>query len=333
MGWKPAGGGTHASNHADGGSDELDAADLASGAATDGYVLTADGSGGAAWEVSTGLPTPSAKGDIAVYNGSNWVIVAAGTNDHVLTADSAQSAGVKWAAASGGGGGGGKSYASDPNLKPPDSADANDIEFMSLGNGTTVATAGLSWANQGSRTASVNGGRLIAGIPASVTDYGGLVVAAPSGDFTMEVRLRSSLVQNFHGLGILAVDDSPLGTFGNWRECVRVLPDGNMYHSTIASSWAWGNVNRASRSHSVAIAGPLYLRWDWNDTTDVLTSYYSFDPLSGWDSIASVTKTGQPPTYVGFLMTGESSTTLPLFGSFDFLRFNWSPDFDPTTDD
>ena len=30
----------------------LDAADLTSGTATNGYVLTADGSGGAAWEVA-----------------------------------------------------------------------------------------------------------------------------------------------------------------------------------------------------------------------------------------------------------------------------------------
>ena len=40
------------------------------------------------------------KGDIIVATGSDAVTrVAAGTNDHVLTADSSQSAGVKWAAA------------------------------------------------------------------------------------------------------------------------------------------------------------------------------------------------------------------------------------------
>ena len=40
------------------------------------------------------------KGDIIVATGSDAVTrLAAGTNDHVLTADSSQSAGVKWAAA------------------------------------------------------------------------------------------------------------------------------------------------------------------------------------------------------------------------------------------
>lgn len=44
----------HAASHADGGADEIDAADLSSGAASDGHVLTADGSGGAAWEAPSG---------------------------------------------------------------------------------------------------------------------------------------------------------------------------------------------------------------------------------------------------------------------------------------
>lgn len=41
---------SHGSSHEDGGTDEIDAADLGSGSADDGKVLTADGSGGAAWE-------------------------------------------------------------------------------------------------------------------------------------------------------------------------------------------------------------------------------------------------------------------------------------------
>lgn len=64
-----------------------------------------------------GLPTASTKGDIAVFDGSDWVIVAAGTNDYVLTADSGESAGVKWAAAAGGGGGsGGLAFVEEPSL-------------------------------------------------------------------------------------------------------------------------------------------------------------------------------------------------------------------------
>lgn len=45
------------------------------------------------------------KGDIIVEDGTNAIRVAVGANDQVLTADSAQASGVKWAAAAGGGAG------------------------------------------------------------------------------------------------------------------------------------------------------------------------------------------------------------------------------------
>jgi hypothetical protein len=48
------------------------------------------------------LSPNTTKGDIAVHNGTNNIRVPAGTNNYVLTADSAQASGVKWAAAPGG---------------------------------------------------------------------------------------------------------------------------------------------------------------------------------------------------------------------------------------
>ncbi len=42
------------------------------------------------------------KGDVLVYNGTDIIKVGVGTNDQVLTADSAEASGVKWADAAGG---------------------------------------------------------------------------------------------------------------------------------------------------------------------------------------------------------------------------------------
>lgn len=48
-------------------------------------------------------PSTPSKGDLLVYNGTNWVKQVVGSNDQVLTADSTQASGIKWAAAGGGG--------------------------------------------------------------------------------------------------------------------------------------------------------------------------------------------------------------------------------------
>lgn len=65
----------------------------------DGRDVAADGTALDALDVGT------TKGDLLVHNGSTYVRLPVGSNDQVLTADSAQAAGVKWAAGGGGGGG------------------------------------------------------------------------------------------------------------------------------------------------------------------------------------------------------------------------------------
>jgi len=71
-----------------------------------GSVAIANGGTGettqtAAFDALSPLTT---KGDLIVNDGTNDIRLAVGTNDFVLTADSTQASGVKWAAASGGSG-------------------------------------------------------------------------------------------------------------------------------------------------------------------------------------------------------------------------------------
>lgn len=67
----------------------------------DGRDVAADGTALDALDVGT------TTGDLLVHNGTTYVRLPVGTNDQILTADSAQAAGVKWAAGGGGGSGSG----------------------------------------------------------------------------------------------------------------------------------------------------------------------------------------------------------------------------------
>lgn len=65
--------------------------------ATDTKLASYDN--GAAWQNIGHVVAFTTKGDIVVFNGTAPVILAAGPNDQVITADSAQASGLKYAAA------------------------------------------------------------------------------------------------------------------------------------------------------------------------------------------------------------------------------------------
>lgn len=126
---------------------------------------------------SGSLPTASAKGDLAVYDGDSWEILTAGDDDDVLTADSGESLGLKWAAPSGGGGGG----------------------FAQYGDIVTPPTTGWSWFNQGSATLTVeSAGTHVLNTPAvGANNLVGRVRSHTSGD--VHTALLAGQANNANG--------------------------------------------------------------------------------------------------------------------------------------
>jgi len=82
-----------------------------------GTVAIANGGTGQTSQTAAfdALAPTTTKGDVIVHNGSDNIRVAVGANGQVLTADSAQASGVKWADA--GGGSGEKNYITNPSAK------------------------------------------------------------------------------------------------------------------------------------------------------------------------------------------------------------------------
>lgn len=93
------------------------------------------------------------KGDIYVYNGSDTVRLPVGSNDDVLTADSAQATGLKWAAGGGGGGGGFNFYTSWTNATTYNQGDVlvgdTGRLYICVNTHTTDTSSGLPWLTGG----------------------------------------------------------------------------------------------------------------------------------------------------------------------------------------
>lgn len=119
------------------------------------------------------LAPTTTKGDLIVHNGTDNIRVAVGgTDGHVLTVDSAEASGVKWAASSGGGGGGGGSSAvynatsSDSTSSSTTLADLITATVGATGTygffatglyGGSVSGEGMSMAIKGPTASSING--------------------------------------------------------------------------------------------------------------------------------------------------------------------------------
>jgi hypothetical protein len=120
------------------------------------------------------LAPSTTKGDLIVHNGTDNIRVAVGgTNGHVLTVDSAEASGVKWAASGGGGGGGGGGGSSDMVLLASATASGSaDITFDNEFDSSVYSEYELRFQGMQPATDNVNlTVQLRNSTPASITDF------------------------------------------------------------------------------------------------------------------------------------------------------------------
>lgn len=102
------------------------------------------------------LSPVTTKGDIVVRDSTNNIRLEVGANDEVLTADSTQASGVKWAA--GGGGGGNSIYSADDTLAGNRVITMSSFSLAFNGNKTTFK--GINTANTESAVNITDGGNV-----------------------------------------------------------------------------------------------------------------------------------------------------------------------------
>jgi hypothetical protein len=269
--------------------------------------LAAVGGGGGG-----GLTDPTTtKGDLLVRGTSAVDRLGVGSNGQVLTADAAQSLGVKWATPSGGGSS--SSWPPGSADKPPTTANAKDDEFDGTSGVTWTATptAPNAW--------NINSNRehhAYIKASGSGSAYVGRYQAVPgSYPYTITSKVSTTARGNFQrGGGIILAPAAPTGTsnivyvgslYNNGRVVERIIAQfGGTFVSQTAALLAgyWG---------------PVYVKLTVNSATS-MSSWASTDGFA-WLPIEAAVNPGFTPAYMGLALNDETLGA-GCEGWFDFFR-------------
>lgn len=251
---------------------------------------------------ATADSTLTTKGDLLVY-GSALSRLGVGTDGQVLTADSGQTLGVKWAAASGGGGG----YPAYNPDAPPSVANAMDDEF----DGVSL-DARWSWANQS--TSSYALGDMVSLLTingVNNAEYRCLAQAVPVGSWiaTTKVHFGGNFwADAYAALVILPATDGGI-------EALAIGKDGTNAETKVRAE-RWTNWTTFGEERKGITYGPthVYFRIYWDATASKAKFSLSSDGVA-WADLINWTTLSITPGRVGVAVRG---TALPQY--FEFFR-------------
>ncbi len=231
-----------------------------------------------------------------------------------------------------------KSYITLPFLKPPDSADTDDIEFADFANGTDpTAAPGMSWGNQSGNSVDIRGGLLrISALESSATLVG-LFIAAPTGDFTVHTAHKFNWLSD-GGSGAADTRGGVMLLWGTLATPTAIigLQSGNLNGQGGFAFQRWSSYTAVATTHQTGALGTgmyEHTRLAWDSGATSVAPTFGQDPFGlSLRPTAPVTDTSQSgdPDFVGWVGLFTNSDSADV--SIPFLRFNWTPDFDPTTD-
>jgi hypothetical protein len=244
-------------------------------------TLTLSASGGGSSDVSTD-PIWDAKGDLVVGTGANTAAkLSAGTNGHVLTLDSAEPTGMKWAA----GGGGGSPGGSNTHIQFNDGGSLGGDADFTWDKTNNVLTFGNSSRISGpmSSGTSATAFALQTSEPDSLT----IVNAIPNG-FSQTAVYRANSSSSFAGagffgqfgvigntyVGVTSSKNNPAGASGldiriqqllsgSTREVAQFYPSGNVnFGTTTTDPGVSFRVEGAARFNGKLSLGSTLVEWD-----------------------------------------------------------------------
>jgi hypothetical protein len=285
--------------------DDLSDVDTTTDAPSIGQVLKWDGSNWVPDDDDTGsgsLPTPATKGDLAVWDGDSWEILAAGTDGHAVVADSGEALGLKYASVGGGSGSAGfVELAHEDNrvatpafvreFKSGESEDSTVVEDTSPNITVTKSLDKLSISHPGGDAARET--------------HGVMWAYAPAGDFWIECAYRMLLQTGTQIMGLYAADGATYGAGtqvfngANWATGALHLQRYTGYNARVAI------VNGFSISDSHH-ATTIYERMAYNSTTDEWTTWYSPDGTS-WLQANQATQ-ALTTSHVGFGVSNDGGS-------------------------